>query len=152
MKITRVRIRYYDIRAWRVHSRAPPTGEQFALWAKLNSAKFLCQYKVWALSEIFIQRKFCAIQYIIVTQKKAASQSNDRVNVHIMSARSGPIKIIPCRFLKLQAKSYLLNRLWGHRISDCKINTGIQQGKGRQYVWPQSSPWESTVQVLKYPV
>ena len=37
-------------------------GEQLTLWAKLNSAKFLCQYKVWALSEIFIQQKFCAIR------------------------------------------------------------------------------------------
>ena len=38
-------------------------GEQLTLWTKLNLVKFLCQYKVWALSEIFIQRKFCAIQY-----------------------------------------------------------------------------------------
>ena len=32
--------------------------EQPALWAKLNSAKFLCQYKVWALSEILSSENF----------------------------------------------------------------------------------------------
>ena len=54
-----------DIWAWRVHSRLHPLlpGEQLALWAKLNSAKFLCQYRALALSEIFIQQKFCAIRY-----------------------------------------------------------------------------------------
>ena len=35
-------------------------GEQIVLWAKLNLVKFLCLYNVWALTEIFIQRKFCA--------------------------------------------------------------------------------------------
>ena len=40
-------------------------GEQLTRWAKLNSVKFLCQYKAWALSEIFIQWKFCAIRYIL---------------------------------------------------------------------------------------
>ena len=46
---------------WELHPLLP--GEQLALWAKLNSAKFLCQCKIWALSEIFIQQNFCTIRY-----------------------------------------------------------------------------------------
>ena len=47
------------------HSLLP--CEQLVLWAKLNSAKFLCQYKVWALSKIFIQppRIMCYTVYTI---------------------------------------------------------------------------------------
>ena len=44
-------------------------SEQPALWVKLNSAKFLCQYKVWAWSEIFVQWKFCAIRYNVIHTK-----------------------------------------------------------------------------------
>ena len=48
-----------------LHSLLP--CEQLVLWVKLNSAKFLCQYKVWALSEIFIQppRIMCYTVYTI---------------------------------------------------------------------------------------
>ena len=64
LRIARVRIRYQifgrGMFIQELHPLLP--GEQLALWAKLNSAKFLCQYKAWTLSEIFIQQKFCAIR------------------------------------------------------------------------------------------
>ena len=69
LRIACMRIRYWvfgrGVFIWELHPLLP--GEQLVLWAKLNSAKFLCQYEAWALSEIFIQWKFCAIRYIIVT-------------------------------------------------------------------------------------
>ena len=53
-----------DIRAWCVHSRVPPATSWWATCTvdEINSAKFLCQYKAWALSELFIQWKFCAVR------------------------------------------------------------------------------------------
>ena len=66
---------------WELHPLLP--GEQLALWAKLNSAKFLYQYKVWALNEIFIQRKFCAIQYYDSLHMQVVPKANGSLYIDV---------------------------------------------------------------------